>query len=67
MKKVNLLSKAEMKKVIGGMEDLCKGMTGTDLAICRLNVCLDGWNNSEHTEKENENKYDGCCALSGAC
>ncbi|GGH03281.1 hypothetical protein [Pedobacter zeae] len=67
MKKVNLLSRAEMKNVMGGLEDVCKGKTGGDLTDCRYNVCMSGYNPAEHTTQENENKIDSCCASSGNC
>ena len=69
MKKVNLLSKAEMRKVMGGVAqaDVCKDMTGADLSACQYNVCMSGWDFSSNTEQANNNKLDSCCALIGAC
>ncbi|RZL36553.1 MAG: hypothetical protein EOP00_29370 [Pedobacter sp.] len=66
MKKLNLLSRAEMKKVVGGVPpaDVCDNMTGVTLADCRYNNCMSGWDTCTHTEAENNNKIDTCYASS---
>lgn len=65
MKKVNLLSKAEMKKVMGGYADPCEGKTDLALKECRYQVCMSGWESSTHTPQENKDKLDGCYAAAG--
>ena len=69
MKKVNLLSRADMRKVLGGVAevgtDLCEGKTGLALKECRYGVCMDGWDSSAHTTQENRDKLDSCYGLSG--
>jgi len=67
MKKVNLLSRDEMKKISGGVADVCKDQTGGDLTNCRYNVCMSGWDFATNTDQANNNKIDGCCAQSGNC
>lgn len=67
MKKVNLLSREEMKKISGGVADVCQGQTGGDLTNCRYNVCMAGWDSSTHDQEANDNKIDSCCAQSGNC
>jgi L-asparaginase II len=67
MKKANLLSRAEMKNVMGGFEDICQGKTAGELTDCRYNVCMSGYVAEDHTTQETDNKIDSCCASSGNC
>ncbi|WP_158542158.1 hypothetical protein [Pedobacter chinensis] len=48
MKQGNLLSRAEMKKITGGVADVCQGQTGNELTNCRYNVCMAGWDSRAH-------------------
>lgn len=69
MKKVNLLSKAEMRKVMGGNApaDGCKDLPDADKALCYFNNCMAGWDVGTHTDQQTKDKRDGCCAVTGAC
>lgn len=67
MKKMNLLNKAEMKKVLGGvaMPDVCANKTGLSLKECRYQMCMEGWVKSDHSDTANQNKQDSCYKMSG--
>lgn len=67
MKKVNLLSRDQMKKVIGGLIQLCEGKEDIDLAVCNFNVCMAGWDSGSHDDNSNSNKIDECCRLANYC
>lgn len=65
MKNANLLTRAELKKVSGGLfRDVCENQSGADLEVCRFNVCMSGWDTSTHTQTENNNKIDSCDSAS---
>lgn len=58
MKKMNLLSKAEMRNVSGGLAAPCNNhLNGND---CSYEACIYGWNFDTHTPEQNQVKVDSC-------
>lgn len=58
MKKMNLLSKAEMRNVSGGLVMTCQSpLTGY---ACTYEECMYGWNFDTHTPEQNQAKSESC-------
>lgn len=63
---MNVMSKAEMKKVQGGfLENLCANKTGLELKECYYQACMMGWVKSQHSDTENDNKQQTCYKMAG--
>ncbi len=63
---MNVMSKAEMKKVLGGfLENLCANKTGLELKECYYQACMKGWVKSQNTEQDNKDKLDTCYKMAG--
>lgn len=55
-----VLSRAQLKNVMGGVKDVCAGQIGADLENCQYNVCMAGWDFNTHTDQQNFDKAQSC-------